>query len=43
MSESLLYDAIEMWHGHPDLYINNLEETLRIQMIQMFVISLKLN
>ena len=26
MSESLLYDEIEMWLGHPDLYIKILEE-----------------
>ena len=28
MSESLLDDEIEMWHGHPDLYMNKLEEIL---------------
>ena len=22
------YDKIEMWHGHPDLYVNKLEEIL---------------
>ena len=22
------YDEIEMWHGHPDLYMKNLEELL---------------
>ena len=26
MSQMLLYDEIEMWHGHPDLYMNELEE-----------------
>ena len=26
MSQVLPYDEIEMWHGHPDLYKNNLEE-----------------
>ena len=25
----LHYDEIEMWHGHPDLYMNKLEETLK--------------
>ena len=28
MSQFLPYDEIEMWHGHPDLYINWLEEVL---------------
>ena len=28
MSQILPYDEIEMWHGHPDLYINKLEEIL---------------
>ena len=28
MSQPLPYDEIEMWHGHPDLYMNWLEETL---------------
>ena len=28
MSQMLPYDEIEMWHGHPDLYINWLEEIL---------------
>ena len=28
MSEPLPYDEIEKWHGHPDLYMNNLEEIL---------------
>ena len=27
-SQPLSYDEIEMWHGHPDLYINKLEEIL---------------
>ena len=26
MSQPLPYDEIEMWHGQPDLYINNVEE-----------------
>ena len=28
MSQMLPYDKIEMWHGHPDLYMNWLEEIL---------------
>ena len=28
MSQMLLYGEIEMWHGHPDLYMNRLEEIL---------------
>ena len=28
MSESLLYDEIEIWQGHPDLYMNKLEEII---------------
>ena len=28
MSESLPCDDIEMWHGHPDLYMNKLEEII---------------
>ena len=28
MSQPLLYDEIEMWHGYPDLYMNWLEEIL---------------
>ena len=28
MSQLLPYDEIEMWHGHPDLYMNWLEEIL---------------
>ena len=28
MSQPLPYDEIEMWHGHPDLYMNKLEEIL---------------
>ena len=28
MSESLPYDEIEMWHGHPDLFLDNLDEIL---------------
>ena len=26
MSETLTYDEIEVWHGHPDIYQKNLEE-----------------
>ena len=29
MSHSLSYDETEMWHGHPDLYMNKLEEILK--------------
>ena len=28
MSQMLPYDGIEMWHGHPDFYMNKLEEIL---------------
>ena len=28
MSQKLPYDEIEMWQGHPDLYMNWLEEIL---------------
>ena len=28
MSQRLPCDNIEMWHGHPDLYMNKLEEIL---------------
>ena len=28
MIQSLPYDEIEMWHGHPDLYMNKSEEKL---------------
>ena len=28
MSQPLAYDKIEMWHGHPVLYLNKLEEIL---------------
>ena len=28
MSQKLPYDDFEMWHGHPDLYMNKLEEIL---------------
>ena len=28
MSQVLPYDEIEMWHGHPGLYLNKLEEVL---------------
>ena len=26
MSQMLLYDKIEMWHGHPDIYMDKVEE-----------------
>ena len=29
MSQLLPYDEIEMWHGHPDLYMNSLEKSLK--------------
>ena len=28
MIQPLPYDEIEMWHGHPDLYVNKLDEIL---------------
>ena len=28
MSQPLHYDEIEMWHGHPNLYIKKLDEIL---------------
>ena len=28
MSQMLPYDEIEMWHGHPDLYMDKIEEIL---------------
>ena len=28
MSQLLPYDGLEMWHGHPNLYMNNLEEII---------------
>ena len=28
MSQSLPFDEIEMWHGHPDLYMNKSEEII---------------
>ena len=42
MSQPLPYDKIEMWHGHPDLYMNNLEEILCTLMIVILVILPKL-
>ena len=30
MSQMLPSEKIEMWHGHPDLYMNKLEEILNI-------------
>ena len=30
MSQMLPYDDIEMWHGHPDLYMKWLEEILNL-------------
>ena len=29
-SQILSFDGIEMWHGHPELYLNWLEEILNI-------------
>ena len=29
MIQHLPYDKIEMWHGHPDLYMNTLDESLK--------------
>ena len=29
MLQPLPFDEIEMWHGHPDLYMNKLEEFLK--------------
>ena len=29
MSQLLPYDEIELWHGHPELYMNWLEEILK--------------
>ena len=29
MSQMLPCDEIEKWHGHPDLYMNKLEEILK--------------
>ena len=29
MSQILPYDEIEMWHGHPDVYMNKLEDILK--------------
>ena len=28
MIQTLTYDEIEMWHGHPDLYMHKLEAIL---------------
>ena len=28
MSQPLPYDEVEMWHGHPDFYMNKIEEIL---------------
>ena len=28
MSQPLPYDEMKMWHGHPDLYMNELQEIL---------------
>ena len=28
MIQPLPYDEIELWHGHPDLYVNKLDEIL---------------
>ena len=29
MIQVLPYDEIEMWHGHPELYMKKLEEILK--------------
>ena len=43
ISQPLPYDEIEMWHGHPDLYLNKLEEILNTPDDSKYVdISLKL-
>ena len=42
MSQSLPYDEIEMWHGHPDLYVNRLEEILKTPDDSVIGFSLKL-
>ena len=31
MSQMLPYHGIEMWHGHPDLYMDQLEDTLNFE------------
>ena len=28
MSQKIPYDEVEMWHGHPDLYMKELEDIL---------------
>ena len=42
MSQMLPYDEIEMWHGHPDLYMNKLEEILNNPAIMILDILSKL-
>ena len=29
MSQVLPFNKVEMWHGHPDLYMNKLQEILK--------------
>ena len=41
MIQPFPYKEIEMWHGHPDLYVNKLQEILNTPEIQILVISLK--
>ena len=43
MSQLLPFDEIEIWHRHPELYMKKLEEFEKLQMIEILVISLKLN
>ena len=38
MTDYLPYKEIEMWHGHPDLYMNKLEDILNTPMIVILVI-----
>ena len=41
-SQILPYDEIEIWHGHPDLYMEKLEELYTLQMIAISDLLLKL-
>ena len=42
MIQHLPYDEIEIWHGQADLYINKLDEFIKLQIVVILVISLKL-
>ena len=42
MSECLLHDEIEMWHGHLDVRMNKIEEIFNIHDDGVLDISLKL-